>query len=242
MLNRTDELMGFAVSGPASRGVLAALAAGDPSADLSPTGLPFLGIRPMVIMGAEAVVGRISLTGELGYEVVVPAARHLALYGAILEAGGPHGLRLVGDLALDSLRLEKGHGIWSTEYRHHVTPAACGLDRYLAFDKGDFIGRDAALLERTSGPARRLVLLRVDAVDADAAASDAIRLDGRLVGEVTSGGFGHFTGLSLALGYVDREVAEARPHISVEVMGEARRAWILPAPPYDPTGTRLRDR
>ena len=242
LANLTDELMGFAVSGPSSRAVLAALAAGDPSADLSPTGLPFLGIRPMVIAGTEAVVGRISLTGELGYEMVVPAARHLALYEALLEAGEPHGLRLVGDLALDSLRLEKGYGIWSTEYRHHVTPAACGLDRYLAFDKGDFIGRPAALRERASGPARRLMLLRVDAADADAAADDPIRLDGRLVGEVTSGGFGHFTGLSLALGYVDRDTAEARPALAVEVMGEPRRAWILPAPPYDPAGARLRDR
>ena len=242
LANLTDELMGWAVSGPASRQVLAALASGDPSADLSPTGLPFLGIRPMVIAGAEAVVGRISLTGELGYEVVVPRGRHLALLEALLEAGEHHGLLLVGDLALDSLRLEKGYGIWSSEYRHHVTPAACGLDRYIAFDKGAFTGRDGALLERDAGAPRRLVLLRVDAADADAAADDAIRLDGRLVGEVTSGGFGHFTGLSLALGYVERVVAEARPALSVEVMGEARRAWILPAAPYDPTGARLRDR
>jgi dimethylglycine dehydrogenase len=240
--NLTEELMGWAVSGPASRQILAALSAGDPSADLSPAGLPFLGIRPMGIAGAEAVVARISLTGELGYEIVVPRDRHLALYEALLEAGEPHGQVLVGDLALDSLRLEKGYGIWSSEYRHHVTPAACGLDRYVAFDKGEFIGRMAALREREAGPARRLVLLRVDAADADAAADDAVRLDGRLVGEVTSGGYGHFVGTSLALGYVEREVAEARPALAVEVMGEPRRAWVLPAAPYDPTGARLRDR
>ncbi len=242
LANRTDELMGFAVSGPAARDVVSALAAGDPSADLSPTGLPFLGIRPMVIAGVEAIVGRISLTGELGYEIVVARDRHLALYEALLEAGEPLGMRLVGDQALDALRLEKGYGIWSAEYRHHVTPAMCGLDRYVAFEKGDFTGRDAALRERETGPSRRLVLLRVGADDADAAPDDAIRLDGRLVGEVTSGGFGHFVGTSLALGYVDRAVAEARPPLAVEVMGEARRAWILPAPPYDPTGARLRDR
>ena len=117
-----------------------------------------------------------------------------------------------------------------------------GLDRYVAFDKGDFIGREAAIRERESGPARRLVLLQVQAAGADAAADDAILLDGRLVGEVTSGGFGHFVGKSLALGYVDRAVAEARPALAVEVMGEPRRAWILPASPYDPTGARLRDR
>jgi dimethylglycine dehydrogenase len=240
--NRTDELMGFAVSGPASRAVLATLAAGDPGADVSAAGLPFLEVRPMLIAGAEATVGRISLTGELGYEIVVPAERHAALYEALLEAGRAHGLRLVGDLAFDALRLERGYGIWGAEYRQDVTPAMCGLDRYVALDKGDFIGREAVARERETGPARRLVQLRVDAADADAAREDPIRVDGRLVGEVTSGGFGHFVGLSLALGYVERGVAETRPALTVEVMGEPRRAWILPAAPYDPTGARLRDR
>lgn len=238
--NRTDELMGFAVSGPASRAVLASLAAGDPGADVSAAGLPFLGLRPVRIAGADATVGRISLTGELGYEIVVPVARHAALLDALLEAGRPHGIRLVGGLAFDSLRLEKGYGIWGAEYRQDVTPAMCGLDRFVALDKGAFIGRDAVLRDRETGPARRLVLLRVEAADTDAARDDAVRLDGRLVGEVTSGALGHHTGLSLALAYVEREVADARPALSVEVMGEPRPAAILAAPPYDPAGRRLR--
>ncbi len=239
--NRTDELMGFAVTGPTARAVLTALAAGDPAADASPPGLPFLGVQPMRIAGADAQVGRISLTGELGYEVVVPAERHEALYDALLAAGRTHGLRLVGDLAFDSLRLEKGYGIWSAEFRHHVTPAMCGLDRYVASDKGEFIGREAFLRERDAGPDRRLVLLRVDASDADAGAGDPVRHDGQLVGEVTSGAFGHHVGMSLALAYLDRATAEARSTLSVEVMAEPRAASILGEPPYDPAGTRLRD-
>lgn len=240
--NVTDDLMGFGISGPASRSVLASLAADDPSADVTPGGLAFLGIRPIRIGGTEAVVGRISLTGELGYEIVVPRERHLALYEALFEAGRPYSLRLVGDRALDALRLEKGYGLWATEYRHHVTPAMCGLDRYVAYDKGEFVGREAALRDREAGPARRLVMLRVRAADADARAGDPIRLDGRPVGEVTSGGWGHFVQTSLALGYVDREVAAARPPLTVEVLGDPRQAWVMGAPPYDPTGARLRDR
>ena len=236
--NRTDELMGFAISGPTSRAVLAALVDGDPGAA---SGLPFLGIRPVQIAGSRAQVGRISLTGELGYEIVVPAERHLALLDALLEAGRPLGLRLIGDAAFDSLRLEKGYGIWAAEFRHHVTPAMCGLDRYVALDKGEFVGRDAARRERETGPERRLVLLRVDADDADAGAGDPIRHDGRLVGEVTSGGYGHHVGASLALAYVEREAAAARPGVHVEVLGDSRPAEILAEPPYDPAGSRLRD-
>jgi len=236
--NRTDELMGFAISGPTSRAVLTALVDGDPAAA---SGLPFLGIRAMQIAGTRAQVGRISLTGELGYEIVVPAEGHLALLDALLETGRPHGLRLTGDAAFDSLRLEKGYGIWAAEFRHHVTPASCGLDRFVALDKSEFIGRDAARRERESGPERRLVLLRVDADDADAGEGDPIRHVGRLVGEVTSGGFGHHVGASLALAYVDRGVADTRPPVRVEILGDARPAEILAEPPYDPTGSRLRD-
>jgi len=239
--NRTGELMGFAVSGPASRAVLAGLLADDSSGDVSPAGLPFLGIRPVRLAGADAQVGRISLTGELGYEIVVPTERHAALYDALVEAGRPHGLRLVGDAAFDSLRLEKGYGIWAAEFRHHVTPAMCGLDRFVALDKGEFIGREACRRDRDVAPGRRLVLLRVDALDADAGEGDPIRHDGRLVGEVTSGGFGHHVGASLALAYLDRDVADARPAVHVEVLGDARPAEILREPAYDPAGTRLRD-
>jgi dimethylglycine dehydrogenase len=236
--NRTDDLMGFAISGPKSRDVLATLAADDHAADAA--GIGFLGIRPLRIAGARAQVGRISLTGELGYELVVPAERHLALYDALLEAGRPHGLRIIGDLAFDSLRLEKGYGIWAAEFRHHVTPAMCGLDRFVAPDKGEFIGREAFLRDAEAGPERRLVLLRVDADDADAGEGDPIRAAGELVGEVTSGGFGHSVGMSLALAYVETPVAETRPALTVEVLGDARAASVLPAVPYDPQGSRLR--
>ncbi|MFN8629998.1 MAG: hypothetical protein U0838_06640 [Chloroflexota bacterium] len=125
--------------------------------------------------------------GRTGYEIVVPANRHLALHDALLEQGRRHGLRIIGDLAFDSLRLEKGYGIWSAEFRHHVTPVACGLDRFVAPDKGAFIGREAFLRDAEAEPDRRLVLLRVDADDADAGEGDPIRADGVLIGEVTSG-------------------------------------------------------
>ncbi|HEX6131603.1 MAG TPA: glycine cleavage T C-terminal barrel domain-containing protein, partial [Actinomycetota bacterium] len=209
--------------------------------DVSDEALPFLAVRTIDVGTALAVVGRISLTGELGYEIVVPAIRHRTLWHELREAGEPRGLRPVGDRAIDSLRLEKGYGIWSTEFRQDVTPAESGLDRYVAYDAKDFVGADAARRERDTGPSRRLVLLDVDAADADASRDDGIWIGERLVGVVTSGAYGHHVGSSLALAYADVDAIETGADLTVTVLGDPRPARILPEAPYDPKGQRLRD-
>lgn len=234
--NVTDGWMGFSVSGPASRRILAALA----SADVSNEALPFLHVRTMDVGSSRAVVGRISFTGELGYEIVVPVLHHRTLWRELREAGVEHGLRPIGDRALDSLRLEKGYGIWSREYRQDVSPGMCGLDRYVAFDKGPFVGREAALREREAGAARRLALLELEAGDADASMDDGVWVGERLVGHVTSGAFGHHVGKSLALAYLETSLAQPGRELTVTVLGESRRARVLPGAPYDPAGSRLR--
>jgi dimethylglycine dehydrogenase len=235
--NVTDAWMGFSLSGPASRTILESLS----HEDVSQGGLSFLRIRIIDVGSTAAVVGRISLTGELGYEIVVPATRHRTLLNELREAGADDGMRLIGDRAVDVLRLEKGYGIWSAEYRQDRTPGESGLDRYVAFDKGPFVGRDAALRERETGPGRRLVVLDVDSEDADASTDEGIWRGERRVGFVTSGAYGHTVGKSLALAYLDRDVIEAGDDVTVSVVGDPRAARILPEPPYDPAGRRLRD-
>jgi len=209
--------------------------------DVSNEGVGFLTIRSMDVGSALATVGRISLTGELGYEIVVSTNQHRTLWHELSDAGAAHGLRPIGDRAVDSLRLEKGYGIWSAEFRQDYTPGMSGLDRFIAFDKGDFIGRAGATREREEGARQLLVLLEVDADDADASADDGIWIGERRVGEVTSGAYGHHVGKSLALAYLDREVVDANEEVSVFVVGDPHTARILPEPPYDPKGTKLRD-
>ncbi len=235
--NVTDAWMGFSVSGPAARAILGELT----HEDVSGAAFPFLAIRRIDVGTARAIVGRISLTGELGYEIAVPSVHHRALLRELREAGEPHGMRLIGDRAVDSLRLEKGYGIWSAEYRQDCTPGMSGLDRYVAFDKGEFVGRAAALRERERGPDRRLTLLEVDAADADASTDEGIWVGERRVGFVTSGAYGHHVGKSLALAYLDRDVIEAGGEVTVYVVGDPRPALVLPEAPYDPAGSRLRD-
>ena len=115
----------------------------------------------------------------------------LVLYDALTAAGADLGLTPFGARALHSLRLEKSFGTWAREYRPIYTPAEAGLDRFVAIDKGDFIGRAAVLRDRQQPPKRRLVTLVVDAADADAIGDEPVWHDGKVVGWVTSGGYGH---------------------------------------------------
>jgi dimethylglycine dehydrogenase len=236
LTNVTDQWMGFSLSGPNSRNVLKALT----HDSVAHADFPLFCHRLMDVGTTKAVVGRLSLTGELGFEVTVPTAQQRTLLQQLRAAGEAHGLRLIGDRAIDSLRLEKGYGIWSAEFTQAYTPGMSGLDRFVAYDKGDFIGRDAARRERDAGAARRLVLLDIDADKADASGDEGIWLEGRRVGFVTSGSYGHWVEKSLALAYVDTEIAEAAPGLVVHVIGEERGARILPEAPYDPKGEKLR--
>ena len=195
----------------------------------------------MRVGSAEAVVGRISLTGELGYEIVVPAERHRAPVRGAARGRAPHGLRLVGDRALDSLRLEKGYGIWSAEFRQDVTPGHVRARPVRRLRQGR-LHRAARPRSGSASAAPRggSSCCAVDAADADASKEDGIWLDGRLVGAVTSGAYGHHVGASLALAYVDAAVLDARPDLTIDILGEPRPARILPELPYDPAGARLR--
>jgi dimethylglycine dehydrogenase len=236
LTNITDRWMGFSVSGPSSRQILERLV----HDDVSNEAFGFLTVKQMDVGTSRAVVGRISLTGELGYEIVVPTNRHRALLDELLDAGSASDLRLIGDRAIDSLRLEKGYGIWSAEFRQDYTPGMSGLDRFVDFEKRGFIGEEGVSREREEGPPQMLVLMEVDAADADAAMDDGIWVGDRHVGRGTSGAYGHHVGRSLALGYVDTDVARARPELTLFVVGEPRTARILPEPPYDPKGEKLR--
>jgi len=231
----SDNAVGFSLSGPNSRKVLEKLTDG-PIADL-----PFMGCGTFDIGMIRARVGRLSVTGELGYEINCTAAEHIALRRALLEAGADLGIREIGYNALGSLRLEKSFGIWSKEFTQIYTPGQTGMDRWIAWDKGEFIGRNAALAERDgNGPAQVIATLEIDAQDADASGYEPVWRDGKRVGFVTSGGYGHHVQKSIALAMIDRDCAEAGTDLTVHVVGAERTARVIAASPYDPTGKAMR--
>ena len=233
----SDDIVGFSLSGPKSREVLARLT----DADVSKSGLPFMGCAEIEVGMARARVGRLSVCGELGYEINVRASEHIALRRALLEAGADLGLKEMGYNALGSLRLEKSFGIWRAEFTQDRTPGMTGMDRWIAWDKGAFVGREAALAERDgNGPAQKLVTLAVDANGADASGYEPVWKGDKRVGFVTSGGYGHTIDRSLAMAMVDTEEAAEGNALSVHVVGVERAAEVIPPSPHDPEGKAMR--
>ncbi|TVQ54301.1 MAG: FAD-dependent oxidoreductase [Rhodobacteraceae bacterium] len=231
------DLLGFQIAGPKAQALLARVARGD----VSTAALPFLSARELDIGASRALVQRVSYTGDLGYEIYVPAAEQVALHETLTAAGGDLGLKPFGMRAMMSLRLEKGFGAWMREYRPDYRPAETGLDRFVAYGKNaDFIGRAAALAERETGPKRRLCTLRVDARDADVVADEPIWHGGDVVGFCTSGGFAHWAGVSVANGFLPVDLIAEGREVEIEILGEKRPAVVFTRPLFDPEGARLR--
>jgi dimethylglycine dehydrogenase len=231
----TAELLGFQIAGPKARELLARVVRDD----VSSGAFPFLSFRRMDVGMIPAQVGRISFTGDLGYEIWCRADYLCALHDLLSEAGADLGLRPFGGRALNSLRLEKSWGTWAREYRPIYGPTEAGLERFVDLRKNDFIGRDGVLRERETGPERRLATFVVDADRADVIGDEPIWHEGRVVGWVTSGGYAHFVGKSVALGYVPAELAAAE-RFEIEILGERRSARLQPEPLFDPEASRMR--
>ncbi|MHB8458735.1 MAG: GcvT family protein [Candidatus Limnocylindrales bacterium] len=233
-------LVGLSLAGPRSREVLQSVT----RTDLSTPAFRFMDFRRMDVGMIPARVGRLSYSGELGYEIWVAPEYQRALYDLLMDAGAAHGIRLFGMRALMSLRLEKGFGTWVREYRPIYTPAEAGIGHYVRLDHA-FVGRAAYEAEAATGPVRRLVTLVVepDPDDpADVIGDEPIWHDGAVVGWVTSGGYAHHSRASVALGYVPASLAALGDGTAfeVEIIGRRRPARLHVGSIYDPSGTRMR--
>ncbi|RAZ76841.1 GcvT family protein [Mesorhizobium atlanticum] len=232
-----QKLSGLAIAGPKAREVLAKVT----RADVSNAAFPFMAIARMDIGMAPCLVGRVSYTGDLGYEIWVAPEYQRAAYQALTAAGGEFGIGLFGSRALNALRLEKNYGSWAREYRPIYGPLEAGLDRFVAYGKdADFIGKEAALAERREGGKLRLRSFIVDASDADVIGDEAIWHDGAVRGWVTSGGYAHNSKMSVAMGYVPKEIADRPDGFEIEILGKRHAARIQAAPLFDANFERMR--
>jgi dimethylglycine dehydrogenase len=230
-------LVGLSIAGPRSRDVLQKLT----HLDLSDPALPFMGIVEIDLGMAPVILGRVSYTGDLGFELWMKPEYQRYLFDLIMEAGSEFGITLFGLRALNALRVEKSFGSWSREYRPLYGPVEAGLGRFIAYGKeADFIGKAAAIEEKAEGGALRLVTFVVDAKDADVLGDEPISLDGQVCGWVTSGGYAHAAGVSVAMGYVPKEVSLTEEGWQIEVLGEMLIARLQPHPIFDANGSRMR--
>jgi dimethylglycine dehydrogenase len=229
-------LAGVSVAGPKSRELVQRLV----REDLSAAAFKLFDIKETAVGFAPGIVTRAGFTGELGYEIWTTPDYFASLYDDIWTAGEDLGLRHFGGRALSSLRLEKGYGSFNKDFRPDYTPGETGLDRFIDFDKAEFVGRAASIAERTQGPKRRFVVMELDAAGADVTGYESIMKDGAAVGYVTSGAFGHCVGKSLAAGYVPTALARDGEHFAIDILGETCTATIRLEPLIDPKGLRLR--
>lgn len=231
----TEAICGFNVAGPKSRDLLQRLT----NADLSTPAFPFMRSQRIELAGIKVVAMRVSFTGDLGWELHCATEDQLRLYQALLESGKDFNACPVGSRALMSLRVEKGYGSWGREYSPEYWPQEVALNHLIKMDKGDFLNRSAYEALADAEPREHLVLIEIEAENADATGGEPIfHPDGTPVGRVSSGAYGYTVEKSLALGYVKN--VSAGQEVSVAILGRPHKGIVLAEPPFDPKGERLR--
>jgi glycine cleavage system T protein len=230
----TSRFACLGIWGPKTRDILQTLTA----TALRTEAFPYMRARELTVGSVPCLALRVTYVGELGWELYCATEFGLALWDTIWEAGRDHGLVAGGYRAIDSCRLEKGYRVWGADITPEDTPYEAGLGFAVKLDKGDFIGRDALLGKQE--PDRKLACLVLDDPRSVALGSEPVRVDGRLVGRVTSGGYGYTVERSIAYAYLPTEDANVGTRIEVEIFGAWVGGEVAAEPLYDSAGSHLR--
>ena len=235
--NRSADHGTLIVAGPQSRALLSALT----SATLDNEHNPWLTHQQATVAGCPAHLLRVSFTGELGWEIHANNEHLEKIYAALFDNGGSLGIKPFGMYALDSLRIEKGYRAWKGDLSTDYTLLQGGLERFIRFDKPEFIGKQALLREQQQGVTRRFSTLVLDAGEFDAPYMSTVWHGEHCVGETTSGGWGHRVERSIALAMLDASVATPGTELEVEIYGQRTKATVQPdVAVYDPDNARLK--
>jgi len=226
----------FALWGPRSRDLLAALT----PADTSNEAFPFMTSTELTVADVPVRALRVTFVGELGYELYVSSEYGSALWSALWDAGRKTGLVAGGYRAIESLRLEKGYRVWGSDITPETNPYEAGLGFCVKLDKpGGFEGRDAMRDVKQRGLSRRLRALVLDDPRAVVLGSEPVRVGGQVVGRITSGGYGYTVAASIAYAYLPVEHATPGTRLSVDLFGDWIDGVVAREPLFDPAGERI---
>jgi dimethylglycine dehydrogenase len=225
------------VAGPKSRDVLSRVA---PRTDWSAQAFPWLSARRVFLGPIEAIALSVSFSGELAWELHIPNSGLLLAHELLTEAGESLGLGRFGNLAVESMRLEKGYRHWKADLITEFDPFESALDRFVDLSKPAFPGKAALERRIAEGPRRRFVSLVLDDRDAPAHPGDSLMQGGRVVGTVTSGGWGHRVGENLAMAFVDPGLAEQGATMEALVLGRRVSSRVVAPCRYDPENARVK--
>jgi len=242
----TDVTSGYTllnIQGPKSRDLLNKVT----SADISNENFPYMSARDIDVNYACVQCFRVTYEGELGFELYVPTEFSAHVYESVIEAGQDLGLRHAGFQALNSLRIEKAYLEYGHDMDNMDTPLEAGLSFAVKFDKpGGFIGRDALLRHKESGPLKyRMVQFLLEDPEPLLYGNEVIYRDGVIVGYLQTGAYGFTLGGAMGMGFVEHEDGATKDFINsgsyeIDIAGERFTAKASLRPIYDPKGIRIR--
>lgn len=225
------------VAGPRSRDLLQSVS---PRSDWSKAAFPWLRCQPMFIGHAEVTTMSVSFSGELAYELHVPNDQLYLVWQILNQAGKAFDLGFFGLYATESMRLEKGYLHWKADLIYEYNPFEARLERFVKFDKPDFIGKQALLEQVERGPRKLLVSMTVDCDIANAHGGDPVFSGEQQVGSVTSAGYGHRVQRNIAYAYVDPDAAEVGTELKLGILGDRYAAVVVEPILYDPKNLLVR--
>jgi len=227
----------FALWGPRARDLLA------PLTD-DPLEFPYMRMRELAVGDVPVRALRVTFVGELGWELYCPTEYGAGLWRTLWQAGREHGLIAGGYRAIDSLRLEKGYRVWSTDITPDETPYDAGLG-FCVRKEGGFIGAPALGVgagesaAKPAGPRKRLRCLLLEDPRSVALGNEPVRVEEEVVGRVTSGGYGYTVERSIAYAYLPADV-EVGSAVEVDIFGQWVPGEVAREPLFDPRGERVR--
>jgi 4-methylaminobutanoate oxidase (formaldehyde-forming) len=223
--------------GPRARDILAPLT----TTSLADEDFPYLTAQELSIGSVPVLALRVTYVGELGWELYASAEYGRALWDTLWDAGRPHGMVAGGYRAIDALRLEKGYRVWSADITPDETPWEAGLGFAVALDKTPpAMAREALIAAKAAGPRRRLRCLVLDDARAVCLGNEPVRVDGAVIGRVTSGGAGYAVERSIAYAYLPADRAAIGTRAEIDIFGEWIGATVTAEPLWDPKGERIR--
>jgi dimethylglycine dehydrogenase len=234
--NITDEWGTLILAGPRTRDLLSKIT----SADLSNEHFPWLTGKEIEVAGERLRALRINYVGELGWELHVPIDQLVNVYDAAWAAGEEFGIVDFGMYALSSLGKEKAYYAWGLELINEITMIEAGMERFVNFDKGDFVGREALLKRQKEQLAWKIAYVEVEAEEADVRGGEPAYDGENVIGVTSSGSYGHRVEKSLAFVFVRPEYAAPGTTFDIEILGHRRQSKVLAEAAYDPENKRLR--
>jgi len=223
--------------GPRARSILAAVT----PAKLENDVFPYLTAQEIAVGDVPCLASRVTYVGELGWELYCPSEFGLRLWDTLWEAGAPRGMVVGGYRAIESLRLEKGYRAWGSDITPETTPDEAGLSFAVRLGRETpFVGREALITGRAAGQTRKLCCLILEDPRSVALGGEPVRHGERIVGRVTSGGYGYTVGRSIAYVYLPMAPAGEGTGLAVEVFGQWIPAAVVGEPLWDPKGARIR--